>query len=161
MNAVKLLKQQHREVESLFKKFEKASEASEKKQIFEQIADSLAVHATIEEKHFYPATKSARTEDLLREAVEEHLQAKRMIADLMELDAASDQYDAKVTVLKEEIEHHVEEEEDDLFPKVEKMFGAEELEDLGVVMEDLAAELEEEGSPREHVPSETGEAAHI
>ncbi|HYS09315.1 MAG TPA: hemerythrin domain-containing protein [Myxococcales bacterium] len=160
MDAIELLKSQHREVEALFKKIEKA-EGEEKQEIFEQIADALAVHTTIEEKHFYPATRSARTEDLLQEAVEEHLAAKRTIADLMEMSPGEAQFDAKCTVLKEQIEHHVEEEEGELFPKVEKLLKKEELEDLGVVMEDMAEELKASEAPRQNVPAETGEAAPL
>jgi len=161
VNAIDLLEQQHREVKTLFKKYEKSEAPAEKRRLFEQIADDLAVHAAIEEKHFYPATKSARTADLLQEAVEEHLQAKRIIADLLEMDAGDAQFDAKMTVLREEIDHHVEEEEKELFPKVEKLLADDELEDLGMVMEDLAEELKEGGSPRKQVPVETGEAAPI
>jgi hemerythrin superfamily protein len=161
VNAIDLLEQQHREVKALFKKYDKASASDEKRRLFEQIADDLAVHTAIEEKHFYPATKSARTLDLLQEAVEEHLQAKRVIADLLDMDVGDDQFDAKMTVLQEEIEHHVEEEESDLFPKVQKLLSADELDDLGMVMEDLAEELKEDGSPREQVPAETGEAAPL
>jgi hemerythrin superfamily protein len=161
VNAIDLLEQQHREVKALFKKYEKSEAPAEKRRLFEQIADDLAVHAAIEEKHFYPATKSARTADLLQEAVEEHLQAKRIIADLLEMDADDAQFDAKMTVLREEIDHHVEEEENELFPKVEKLLADDELEDLGMVMEDLAEELKEGGSPRKQVPAETGEAAPI
>src|SRR5712671_361185 len=160
MDAIELLKSQHREVEALFKKIEKA-EGEEKQEIFEQIADALAVHTTIEEKHFYPATRSARTEDLLQEAVEEHLAAKRTIADLMEMSPGDAQFDAKCTVLQEQIEHHVEEEEDELFPKVKKLLKKEELEDLGVVMEDMSEELKASGAPRQNVPAETGEAAPL
>src|SRR5215813_13638471 len=141
MDAIALLKSQHREVEALF----------------EQIADALAVHATIEEKHFYPAPREARTEELLQEAVEEHLAAKRTIADLMEMSSDEPQFDAKVKVLKEQIEHHVEEEEKELFPKVRRMLAKVELEDLGLVMEDMAEEMKASGTPREAVPSETGE----
>jgi hemerythrin superfamily protein len=161
VNAIDLLEQQHREVKTLFKKFEKATAAGEKRRLFEQIADELAVHAAIEEKHFYPATKSARTQDLLQEAVEEHLQAKRVIADLLEMDVEDAQFDAKMTVLREEIDHHVEEEENELFPQVEKLLADDELEDLGIVMEDLADELKENGSPRQQVPAETIEAAPL
>src|SRR6267142_2435868 len=137
MDAIELLKSQHREVEALFKKIEKA-EGEEKQEIFEQIADALAVHAAIEEKHFYPASRSARTEDLLQEAVEEHLSVKRIIADLLEMDPAEAQFDAKIKVLQEQVEHHVEEEEKDLFPKARKVLSEDELDDLGVVMEDMA-----------------------
>ena len=160
MNAIELLETQHQEVKALFKKCEKAS-GEAKRQLFEKIADELAVHAAIEEKHFYPATKSARTEDLLQEAVEEHLSVKRIIADLLEIDPSEAQFDAKIQVLHEQVEHHVKEEQDELFPKVKKLLSAEELEDLGMVMEDAAEELKSGGAPRESVPAETDEAAPI
>ncbi|TMA40568.1 MAG: hemerythrin domain-containing protein, partial [Deltaproteobacteria bacterium] len=110
---------------------------------------------------FYPATKNARTEELLQEAVEEHLAAKRLIADLLEMSVDDPQFDAKVAVLKENVEHHIEEEEEELFPKVKKMLKEEELEDLGVVMEDMAEDLKAAGAPRESVPAETGSAAPL
>ena len=160
MNAIDLLEKQHREVEQLFKKFEKAEGEEEKQSLFEEIGDKLAVHAGIEEKHFYPATKTARTEDELREAVEEHLSVKRIIADLLEMEPSNPQFEPKVLVLKEQVEHHVEEEEEELFPKVKKMLSRDELDDLGTVMEDLAQELEA-GTPRESVPAETGSAAPL
>jgi hemerythrin superfamily protein len=160
VDALKLLKTQHDEAKQLFKKIEKA-EGDEKGELFDELADALAVHATIEEKHFYPATKNARTEELLQEAVEEHLNAKRVIADLLEMSPSDEQFDAKVKVLQEMIEHHIEEEEGELFPKVKKLLSADELEDLGVVMEDMAEDLKAQGAPRENVPAETGAAAPL
>ncbi|HEY6051285.1 MAG TPA: hemerythrin domain-containing protein [Thermoanaerobaculia bacterium] len=160
MNAIELLEQQHREVEKVFEKIEKAR-SDAKEELFDELADSLAVHAAIEEQHFYPATKDARTEELLQEAVEEHLSAKRVIADLLECEPSDPQFDAKVKVLQEQIDHHVEEEEEELFPKVQKMLSKDELEDLGMVMEDLAQELLEGGAPRQQVPAETGAAAPL
>ena len=160
MNAIELLKMQHEEAKKLFNQIE-AAEDEQKEELFEQLADALAVHATIEEKHFYPATKNARTEELLQEAVEEHLGIKRLIADLLEMSPEDAQFDAKVTVLKEQVEHHVEEEEGELFPKVKKVLKEEELEDLGVVMEDMAEDLKAAGAPREAVPAETGSAAPL
>jgi hemerythrin superfamily protein len=160
VDAIELLKGQHQEVKALFKKIEKAEDDA-KEELFEQIADALAVHAAIEEKHFYPATKNARTEELLQEAVEEHLAVKRIIADLLKMSPGDPQFDAKIAVLKENVEHHVEEEEGDLFPKASKMLKKDELEDLGVVMEDLAEELKASGAPRESVPAETGAAAPL
>jgi len=159
MSAIELLKKQHQEVKKLFGKIEKAREGKE--ELFEQIADQLAVHATIEEKIFYPATKSARTEELLHEAVEEHLAVKRLIADMLKMSPEDEQFDAKVTVLKEQVEHHVEEEEGELFPKVQKMLGKDELEDLGVAMEEMMNDLKAGGAPREAVPAETGSAAPL
>jgi hypothetical protein len=160
VNAIQLLKTQHEEAKKLFNRIE-AAEDEEKEELFEQLADALAVHTTIEEKHFYPATKNARTEELLEEAVEEHLGAKRFIADLLEMSPEDAQFDAKVAVLKEMVEHHIEEEEGELFPKVQKMFKQDELEDLGVVMEDMAEDLKARGAPREAVPAETSAAAPL
>jgi len=160
VNAIDLLEQQHREVEKLFKKIEKAG-PDEKEQLFDELADSLAVHAAIEEQHFYPATKDARTEELLQEAVEEHLSVKRIIADLLEMEPDDAQFDAKIKVLQEQVEHHVEEEEGELFPKVQKLHSKDELEDLGVLMEQTAEELKEQGAPRMEVPKETGSAAPL
>jgi len=160
VNAIDLLKQQHREVERLFKKIEKAG-PEEKEKLFDELADALAVHAAIEEQHFYPATKDARTEELLEEAVEEHLSVKRIIADLLEMEPDDAQFDAKITVLREQVEHHVEEEENELFPEVRKMHSKDQLEDLGVLMEQTAQELKEQGAPRMEVPKETGAAAPI
>lgn len=160
MNAIDLLKKQHVEARKLFKEIEKAG-LEEKEQLFDDLADALAVHAAIEEQHFYPATKDARTEELLQEAVEEHLSAKRIIADLLEMEPDDPQFDAKIKVLQEQIEHHVEEEETELFPKVQKLHSKEEMEDLGILMEQTAQELKEQGAPRMEVPKETGAAAPL
>jgi hemerythrin superfamily protein len=161
MNAIKLLKQQHREVEALFKQLEKAKSARPRQKAFEQIADKLAVHATIEERHFYPSVKRRNTEEILLEAVEEHLGVKRVIADLLDLDAGDETFEAKAKVLKDLVEHHVEEEEKDLFPKVQKLMDADELEAIGEEMASTMEELLENGAPRKTVPSETERAASL
>jgi hemerythrin superfamily protein len=161
MSAIDLLESQHRQVEKLFKQLEKATKSDRKQRLFEEIADKLAVHAAIEEHHFYPAVKARRTEDILLEAVEEHLTIKRTLADLLKIDAEDETFDAKVKVLKEEVEHHVQEEESDLFPKVKKILAAEELDTLEQQMVAEQGELEEEGNPRTAIPGETGEAAPI
>lgn len=160
MNAIELLRTQHEEAKSLFGKIEKA-EGDAQVELFEELADALAVHAAIEEQHFYPATKSARTQELLQEALEEHLSAKRIIADLLEMSSEDEQFLPKIKVLQEQIETHIKEEESDLFPKVRKMVSAEELEDLGALMEQTADELKANGAPRQQIPAETGEAAPI
>jgi hemerythrin superfamily protein len=161
MIATDMLKKQHREVSGLFKEFEKAKTAAARRKIFEQIADALAIHASIEEKHFYPAVKKQATEDMLLEAVEEHLGIKRVIADLLKTDANDESFQAKAKVLKEEVEHHVGEEEDELFPKVEKLFDDDRLEEIAAAMQETADELASEGEPRLAVPSETEEPARI
>jgi iron-sulfur cluster repair protein YtfE (RIC family) len=110
---------------------------------------------------FYPAARTPETDDLLHEAVEEHLSVKRLIADLLATDPSDENFDAKVTVLKEQIEHHVKEEEGELFPKSKKNLGAAMLEDLGSQMESMAAELVAAGEPRNAVPGETDKAAPL
>jgi hemerythrin superfamily protein len=161
MNAIKMLKQQHREVEKLFKQFEDAKSANPKRKAFEEIADALAIHATIEERHFYPSVKKQQTEDILLESVEEHLEMKRAIADLLELQVDDESFEAKVKVLQEDVEHHVEEEETELFPKVEKLFDDEELVAIGEAMQETADELKREGNPRDAIPGETDAAAPL
>jgi hemerythrin superfamily protein len=161
MNAIKLLKQQHREVEALFKQLEKAKSARPRQKAFEQIADKLAVHATIEEKHFYPSVNRRNTEEILLEAVEEHLGVKRVIADMLKLRADDPTFEAKAKVLKDLVEHHVEEEEETLFPKVSKLIDAEELEALGDEMAATMEDLLESGKPRAAIPSETEHAASL
>jgi len=163
MNAIDLLTQQHREVEELFEKFETAGEGAKKtkERLCQEIGDALAVHATIEERIFYPESKQEKTEDLLRESVEEHLAVKKLLADIMESDLEDPQFEAKIKVLKEQVEHHVEEEERELFPLVAKSCSKEELEDMGSRMEDLAEELEDEGQPRASIPEQTDKPAPI
>jgi hemerythrin superfamily protein len=162
MNALDLLKEQHDEVNKLFKRYEKLGEDAdgERRELFIMIADRLSAHATIEEQLFYPAVKAARTEDKLLEAVEEHLAAKRIIADLLDMDAGDENFDAKMKVLQESIEHHVEEEEGDLFKSVKRLLSEDQLFALGVQMK---AEFDElmESEPRNEVPEQTDTAAPI
>ena len=161
MNAIELLESQHREVEDLFDRFEKADQAAAKRKLVEEISDKLAVHAAIEERHFYPAVKDEQTEDLLMEALEEHLAVKRVLADLLDLKPADETFEPKVKVLKEQIEHHVDEEEEELFPKVAKLLSKDQLEALGQEMTATQVELEAEQKPREAVRKETDEAAPL
>ena len=110
-DAIALLKADHRAVEELFEKFEKASGDGRKQTIAEQICLELSVHAKIEEEIFYPACEGKVEEDLLKEAYVEHDGAKLLIAQIMAGEPSDEFYEAKVTVLQEQIEHHVEEEE--------------------------------------------------
>lgn len=160
MEATKLLKKQHEEVKGLFAQYGESEAPNEKKALFEKIADSLAAHSTIEEKIFYPAVYVGPLKSQLEEAVEEHLAAKRIIADLLGMAPEDEQFDAKMDVLEEAIEHHVEEEEGELFPKVEKNFDTSELEAMGKEMESMFEDLLEH-EPRRDVPKETDEAAPL
>jgi hemerythrin superfamily protein len=161
MNAIELLESQHREVEDLFSKIKGTKNADKKAGLFEEIADALAVHAAIEEHVFYPAVKAKRTEDILLESLEEHLGIKRVLADLLATDAEDETFDAKLKVLEEQVTHHVGEEESDLFPKVRKLFGADELEAIGQEMSAEQTELEDKGEPHKMIPAETEHAASL
>jgi len=117
-DAIALLKQDHRTVEELFEQFEKASGDGRKQKLAEQICLELSVHAQIEEEIFYPALRDAiDDEDLIDEADVEHASAKQLIAQLEQLEVGVDHYDATVTVLGEYIDHHVKEEEGEMFSK--------------------------------------------
>lgn len=110
-DAIALLKADHRTVEDLFEKFENASASSQKAKIAGQICTELKIHAMIEEEIFYPAFRGKIEDDTLDEAYVEHDGAKVLINDIVTSSPDEDFYDAKVTVLSEEIKHHVHEEE--------------------------------------------------
>ena len=110
-DAVALLKQDHRTVEEMFAKFEKASGEGRKQKLAMEICTELSIHAMIEEEIFYPACEGKVEEDLLKEAFVEHDGAKVLISEIMKGEPSDEFYDAKVKVLQEQIEHHVEEEE--------------------------------------------------
>lgn len=161
MNALDLLTSQHRDVEETFSLIESTADAEGKLRAFEKLADSLAIHAAIEEHQFYPAVKEQKTEDVLLESVEEHLGMKRVIAELMQLEPDDESFDAKLKVLKELVTNHVEEEETELFPKVQQLMDADDLEDLGEEMEAEAGQLYADGSPRLMIPGEIDEPAPL
>jgi hemerythrin superfamily protein len=134
------LKADHREVEKLFKQYEAAKEDDAKKQgIAMQICMELKVHTQIEEEIFYPQSREfLKDDDIVDEAIVEHQSAKDLIAQIEGMEPSDEMYDAKVTVLQEMIEHHVEEEEKEYFPEVAKSEM-----DTKAVGEEMAARKEE------------------
>jgi hemerythrin superfamily protein len=140
MDAITLLKQDHKTVKSLFSQFDKAGDKAyqRKREIVDKIIEELSVHAAIEEQVFYPAAREnvpdARDEVL--ESLEEHHVAKWLLSELEDMDPKAERFDAKVTVLKENILHHAEEEESDLFPQVREAMGRKALQELGVKLEE-------------------------
>lgn len=138
-------------------RMEESDDENEMSTLFAELADAFLVHSHIEEEIFYPAVFADRTKEELREAVEEHLQAKRIIADMLDTDPSDEQWTAKCTVLKEDIQHHVEEEETELFPLVMEQFGEKRIRELGIQMAERAEELQNEGEPRLRVYEETEE----
>jgi hemerythrin superfamily protein len=140
ISALDLLEEDHTQVESLFEEFEQLDNVEEKKELALKICLSLRVHAQIEEEIFYPAVRDAiENTDRIDEAIVEHAAAKQLITEIEGMDAGDELYDAKVTVLNEQVLHHIEEEEDELFPEVES--SKLDLETLGKKMADRKAAL--------------------
>jgi hemerythrin superfamily protein len=151
-DAVALLKEDHRTVEELFAKFEQASGEGRKQTLATEICTELSIHAQIEEEIFYPACEGKVEEELLKEAYVEHDCAKVLTGEIMSGEPSDDFYDAKVKVLKEQIEHHVEEEEkrlEGLFSQARKAgLDMDALgEQLAARKQELKAEIEANGLP--------------
>ncbi len=136
-DAIALLKEDHRTVEDLFEKFEQASGNGRKEKLAREICRELSVHAKIEEEIFYPACEGKIDDELLKEAYVEHDAAKLLIAEIEAGEPDDEFYDSKVKVLKEEIEHHVEEEE----KRMEGMFS--QARKAGIDMDSLGEQLSE------------------
>lgn len=139
-DAIKLLKDDHREVKGWFKDYEKLEDDGEKQALANKICLALTVHTQIEEEIYYPATRAAiDDDDLLDEAEVEHASAKQLIAEIQAMKAGDRLFDAKVTVLGEYIDHHVEEEESEMFP--ESRDTDLDLKTLGIQLAERKAEL--------------------
>ena len=135
LDAVALLKRDHRTVEELFGQFEKASGDGRKQKLANEICLELSVHAAIEEEIFYPACEGKVEDELLKEAYVEHDGAKMLIGEILVGQPSDEFYDSKVKVLQEQIEHHVEEEE----KRMEGLFA--QAREAGLDMDALGAEL--------------------
>jgi hemerythrin superfamily protein len=151
-NALTLLKNDHQEVERLFKSFEKLSDgaAKRRKQTVDKVIEALSKHAAIEEQVFYPEVrKHVRdvTDDIL-EALEEHHIVKWTLSELEDMEPSDERFGAKVTVLMESVRHHVKEEERELFPKVRKALSRAELNELGSRLETAKAAAPSRPHPR-------------
>ncbi len=135
MDAITLLVKDHQTVEKLFEKFEQSGPRAMKarQSLADRIVHELSVHAAIEEQVLYPAIRDALpdAEDEVLEALEEHHVAKWVLSEIEGMSPNHERFQAKVTVLIESVRHHVEEEEEELFPKVRKAFSAEQLEQIG------------------------------
>lgn len=136
MDAFNLLKADHKKVADLFEQLESAS-GKKKLDVFAQIKTELDLHAHIEEKILYPALEEpSETHDLTLEAYEEHKQVKALLRQLSTARTANDEWQAKAKVLQENVEHHVEEEENELFKKAGAVLSDEEIDELGMRLEE-------------------------
>ncbi len=161
LDAIALLKADHRKVENLFEKFEVARGADKKQLLVKQICTELTIHTMLEEEIFYPACRGEIEDDLVNEAYVEHDGAKVLIAELESSEPSEEFYDAKVKVLSEQIEHHVEEEEkrsDGMFSQARA--AKLDMDELGERMQarkdELKAEFEADGLPTPETRTFTG-----
>jgi hemerythrin superfamily protein len=161
MDAIALLKADHRKVEELFKKFSKAKDSKAKKSLADEICAELTVHTIIEEEIFYPACNGEVEDDLRLESYVEHDGAKVLVAEIAQGSPDDEFYDAKVTALCEQIHHHVKEEEkpaEGLFAQARK--AGLDMDDLGERLaarkEELKAQIAKEGLPPPETRSFTG-----
>jgi hemerythrin superfamily protein len=154
-DAIAMLMADHKRVKKLFAEFDKLKEEGsdeEKAAIVEQICNELKIHTAVEEEIFYPAVREAIDDsDLMDEALVEHAGAKDLIAQLEDASPDDDLYDAKVTVMGEQIDHHVEEEEGDMFPKAKKAkvdteaLGTQMLERKKALMQEMSLDAADSG----------------
>lgn len=140
MDGIVLLKEDHKKVEALFKEFEKAKDTASPatlRSLVDKMINELVTHAYIEETIFYPAAKAGvpETGEHILEAVEEHHVVAWLLSELLNMDAADESFNAKVTVLIENVRHHVKEEEKEWFPEVRKALGRNRLVELAEQMQ--------------------------
>lgn len=151
MDAFELLKKDHKKVAQLFDRLEAAS-GNSKLKVFSEIKSELELHAHVEETIFYPAIeKPEETHDLTLEAYEEHKVVKTLLEELSGAKSADDEWQAKAKVLRENVEHHVDEEENELFDKADNVLSDEEIEKLGSRME--AEKARKQGRPAPRKPA--------
>jgi hypothetical protein len=160
MKATELLKRQHAEIRDLHSRYGQTDDDDERQALFEELADTLTAHMLIEERIFYKAAYVGELQEQLAEAVEEHLAVKRELSDMLALMPDDESFDAKLKVLMDMFEHHVDEEENEILTKAEDHFGADQLEQLGERMEELFEEIMNEG-PSDDIPLETEQAAAL
>jgi hemerythrin superfamily protein len=137
MDAITLLKQDHKTVEKLFRQFEKAKQPAAQRKLAQKLVKELSIHAAIEEMVFYPAVRGRvpKAGDTVLESLEEHHIVKWVLSELEDMKPDHERFKAKITVLIESVRHHVKEEESELFPKVRSAMKRKELAELGEALE--------------------------
>ena len=156
IDALDLLVEQHDKVDRLIAQIENEPLIERKQFLFDELADNIAAHATMEEKLFYPTVRAEQTQEILLDS--EHAGIKRVLSELLETDVDDERFEMRLAVLKEEIEHHAREEEEQiLFPKLRRLMSAEQLSALGREMHALFERLMAH-RPRMQVPPQTAGA---
>jgi hemerythrin-like domain-containing protein len=144
MDAVTMLKDDHDKVKKILSDLDSTTERGVKtrEELFAKVKQELEVHETIEEEIFYPALKEhPKMKDLVLEAYEEHHVVDTVMAEIRDVPFDDETWGAKLTVMKENVEHHIEEEEDEMFPQARQVFSKDELVELGERMQSRKEEL--------------------
>ena len=144
MNAFQLLKEDHQKVSGIFQQLEPTTERAEKTrtELFAKLHEELDIHARVEEAVFYPAIKqAAETREIVLEGFEEHHVIKMLLKELASMPVDTEQWTAKIKVLKENVEHHVEEEEGEMFQKARDVLSEDDINRLGAQMEQMKQQL--------------------
>ena len=156
-SATKLLEEDHGRVRDLFDRYEGTRDRATKKRIVDEITRELTLHARVEEEILYPRFLKSRgdPQKMVRESFEEHKVVETLLAELSGMRPSHEQFEAKVTVLKENVLHHAKEEERDLFPEVESRLSKRQLQAMGAEIEDRKEELQRsfEGARSRRRPS--------
>jgi hemerythrin superfamily protein len=145
MNAFQLLKEDHQKVSGIFQQLEPTTERAEKTrtELFAKLNEELTIHAKVEEEVFYRAIKQeAETREIVLEGFEEHHVVKMLLKELESMPVDTEQWTAKLKVLKENVEHHVEEEEQEMFQKARQVLSEDDINRLGVQMEEMKQQLQ-------------------
>ena len=147
MNAFQLLKEDHQKVSGIFQQIEPTTERAEKTrtELFAQLKQELDIHARIEETIFYPSIKrAAETREIVLEGFEEHHVIKMLLKELEAMPVDTEEWAAKIKVLQENVEHHVEEEEGEMFQKARDVLSEDEINRLGEQMEEMKKQLQQQ-----------------
>lgn len=141
MDAIEILEQQHKEVKALFKQVEETEDEQQALKLYQQVSTSLQLHEDLEETLLYPALKKDEdTREITLEAYQEHHVADVLMREIGNLQPGSEAWKPKVTVLQENIEHHIEEEEGELFPMVRQKWSTQRLSEIGQQMQAMMKE---------------------
>jgi hemerythrin superfamily protein len=142
MDAIGLLKEDHEKVRKLFKQLDKAT-GPRRDELFATLTRELELHTTVEERYLYPVMDRVKSaHELVQESYQEHHQVDVVIAEMQGLQPDGDAWQAKLAVLREDVEHHADEEEKELFPAVRKELGKRELEEMGRGIEQMKAQAQ-------------------
>ncbi|MFN2489529.1 MAG: hemerythrin domain-containing protein [Actinomycetota bacterium] len=143
MDALELLKDDHDRVKELLEDLESVDATRRRTELFTRVRKEMEVHESIEEEIFYPALKEhPKAREIVLEGYEEHHVVDELMGEISELSADDERWTAKLTVMKENLEHHIEEEEEDMFSTARDVFSDDELAELGARMSDRKSELQ-------------------